>query len=457
MSLQSILSIARSALLAQQRAMEVTSHNVANAQTEGYSRQRLQLVPATPLWSPNGMVGRGVEDLGVSRIRDPFLDSTFRRESALLGGSNTLSSYLSQIESALNEPSSTGIAGLLDGLFASFADLANDPASSANRNLVRLAAGRFVQQTRQLDGQMAAAGQDAIDRLRSQVDQVNSLAQRIAGLNGQIVALGGPDHQAPDLEDQRDLLVDQLSGLVDVKVVQHDNGSIGVLAGDSLLVDGSQVSAMAASLAGGGWTVGSAGGGASRFAAGSVQALLDLLNTTLPAIRGQLDTFVRGVVTEVNAIHRAGTTPGGQTGTDFFDPAGLTAATIALAAPVAASGDAIAASATAGPGGAPGNGAIALSIAGLATTGVATLGGKTLREFYTEFSSGIGVQSQDAQQSVDAQQALADNADAQRSSVSGVSVDEEMVALITQQQAYGAAARLLKVADDMMQQLLNSL
>jgi flagellar hook-associated protein 1 FlgK len=286
------------------------------------------------------------------------------------------------------------------------------------------------------------------------VDQINGLAQRIADLNGQIVALGGPEHQAPDLEDQRDLLVDQLSGLVDVKVVPHDDGSIGVLTGDSLLVDGSQVNAMAVTLGSGGWGVGSANGGENHFAAGSVQALLDLVNTTLPAIRGQLDTFVRSVVTEVNALHRTGTTPDGQTGTDFFDPAGLTAATIALAAPVAASGDAIAAAAS---GGAPGNGTIALGVAGLATSGVATLGGKTLREFYAEFASGVGVQSQAAQQDVDAQQTLVDNADAQRSSVSGVSVDEEMVALITQQQAYGAAARLLKVADDMMQQLLNTL
>jgi flagellar hook-associated protein 1 FlgK len=458
MSLQSILSIARSALLAQQRAMEVASHNVANAQTEGYSRQRLQLAAAMPLWSPIGMVGRGVEDLGVSRVRDAFLDAAFRRDSALLGGSSTLSSYLGQVEAALYEPSADGVAGVLDGLFKSFADLANDPSSSANRNLVRLAAGRFVQQVRALDGQIAGAAQDAVDRLRSQVDQVNSLAERIASLNAQIIALGGPQQQAPDLQDQRDLLVDQLSSLVEVKVIQRDNGSIGVVAGDTLLLDGGQVNALSLSPRMGGWVVGPASGGTSDLGSGSVKALLDLVNTTLPAIRAQLDTFVRSVVTEVNAVHRTGTTPGGATGTDFFDPAGLTGATIALAGPVAVSGEAIAAAATPPAGsGAPGDGTVALLIAGLATTGIAGLGGKTLREFYTEFASGVGVQVQDARQNLNVHQVLVDNADAQRSSVSGVSVDEEMVALIAQQQAYGAAARLLKIADEMMQQLLNSL
>src|SRR5438093_10658044 len=129
MSLLSFLSIARSAMMAQQRAMDVTAHNVANAQTPGYSRQRLNLRPADPLLTANGMIGRGVTDGGIVRIRDGFLDTAWRHQSGLLGGATTLLSYLSQVESAMNEPSDTGLTATLDQMFQAFGDLANDPSN----------------------------------------------------------------------------------------------------------------------------------------------------------------------------------------------------------------------------------------------------------------------------------------------------------------------------------------
>jgi flagellar hook-associated protein 1 FlgK len=205
------------------------------------------------------------------------------------------------------------------------------------------------------------------------------------------------------------------------------------------------------SLPGGGYGVGpAAGAGLIDPQTGSLKALSDLTATKLPAIQSQLDQFAQTLVTEVNAIHRLGYTLTGATGTDFFDPAGVTAATIALAPGVAASGDAIAAGASA----APGDGTIALQLAGLGGVSIAALGGKTLRDFYTILAGSVGSDVQNAAQDAATQQALAEQADAQRSSVNGVSIDEEMVALITQQQAYGAAARLIKVADEMIQDLL---
>lgn len=291
-----------------------------------------------------------------------------------------------------------------------------------------------------------------MERMRAQVDQVNSLATRIGELNQQILSAGGAGHTAPDLEDQRDLLVDQLSGMVAVRVVQHDDGTIAVLAGDSVLVDGALVRTLGMKLlAGGGYGIGpAAGAGIIDPQAGSLKALSDLTSTKLPGIQAQLDSFAQALVNEVNGIHRAGYTLTGATGTDFFDPAGVTAATIALAPGVAASGDAIAAGATA----APGDGDIALQLAGLGGRTIAALGGKTLRDYYTTLAGAVGSDVQGAAQDAATEQALAEQADAQRSSVNGVSIDEEMVALIAQQQAYGAAARLINVADQMMQDLM---
>jgi flagellar hook-associated protein 1 FlgK len=159
---------------------------------------------------------------------------------------------------------------------------------------------------------------------------------------------------------------------------------------------------------------------------------------------------VRSIVTEVNAIHRGGRTLTGGTGVDFFDPAGVTLDSVALSQAVTLSTDNIAA----GRSGAAGDNSNALAIAALRTTGVASLGGQTLGGGYQQLVSELGVSLQDATSRHEAQSVIASNADAQRQSVSGVSVDEELTTLIGQQNAYSAAARLVTVADDMIKDVI---
>jgi len=451
MSLASLLSIARSAMFAQQRAMTVTAHNVANAQTPGYSRQRIELSAATPEFTPFGPMGRGVTELGIQRVRNTFFDSRYRSESGLLGNSATMGDFLGQVEAAINEPSADGLAASLDGLFGSFANLANNPASSTSRSLVQEAGRRFVQQLRQLDATVHQVADGALAQMREQVGQVNDLARRIADLNQQILSGGGPNGSSPDLLDRRDVLVDQLSSLVGVRVLDRNDGTIGLAAGDTILVDGASSQTLAVqALGGGGFGLTTAGGGTIDPKSGSLRALCELTTTTLPGIQAQLDTLARTLVTTMNAIHRSGFTLSGATNTDFFDPAGVTAGNIALAPAIVASGDAIAAAGI----GAPGDGTIAQQLAALATTGVAGLGGRSFRDFYIDLSGVIGSSVSGASQDASAHLAMVDHADTLRASVSGVSVDEEMVALISQQQAYTAAARIVSVANEMMQSVL---
>jgi flagellar hook-associated protein 1 FlgK len=451
MSLTSLLSIARSALLTHQRAMDVTGHNVANALTPGYTRQRLDLVPAAPAQTPLGLMGRGVTDSGVYRARDQFLDAGVWRESGLFGKSDTLRAFLGQIEAVISEPSDFGVAAALDGLLNAFSDLANDPSSSVHRGSVVQNATRFVQRVRSLDSGIAQAGADAVGLMRTTVDEVNRLASQIGDLNRQLLAAGGAERVAPDLADQRDLAVDRLSELIDVRVVERSDGTVGVVAGDTLLVDGTNVRRLEVrTLAGGGTGIGLQGGGDVDPRAGRLEGLTQLVNNEIPGLRTQLDSFVAAVVTEVNAIHQTGFTASGVTGTDFFDPAGLTSQTLDLTAAIQSSSDAIAAGATA----AAGDGDVALQIAALRSSPIGALGGRSLGEFYAETVSTFGVAVQDAVQTSSAHQTLLDRAQAQRSSANGVSVDEEMVWLIAQQQAFAAAARLVAAADEMAEDLL---
>jgi len=453
MSLSSILSIARSALLTHQRAMAVTAHNVANAQTPGYTKQTLSLVAETPLFTPDGQIGRGVTDNGVTRARNQFFDSAYRRESGLLGNSSTMRDLLGEVEAAINEPSDTGISSALDGLFQSFGDLANDPASRTNRDMVRSSAERFAQRLHTLDTQITQVTTETADRLRSDVGSANQLASQIAALNVEILSTRGGEQSAPDVEDQRDLLVDQLSSLMDVRVLPQSDGTISVVAGDTMLVEaGTAHTVELKPIPAGGFGVGIQGNNALiQLQGGSIKALSDLTSNELPSLRGRLDTFTQTIVEEVNRIHRAGYTPAGATGVDFFDPAGVTARTIRLSDAVAASGDAIAASGT----GASGDNAVALQLAQLAHSGVATIGGKTLRDFYTDIASSVGVGVSDATNDAWVHQSLVDHADSMRSSTSGVSIDEEMVNLIAQQEAYSAASRMVQTANEMVQTILN--
>lgn len=452
MSISSILNIARSALAMQQRSVDVTSHNIANASTEGYRRQRLDLSASDPLRTPQGTLGRGVTSDGIQRARDKFLDISFRQESGLLGRFDTTHQLLSGVESIFDESSGTGLGAGLDALLSAFGDLANDPSSASARSLVVQSAQSLTQQFHAAADRLATVNVDVLQRMTNAVSDVNNYGAQIAELNRQVIA-SAKGVSAPDLEDKRDLLIDKLSQLVDIQVVDHPNHGVSVVAGGALLVDGAQHGELEVrSLAGGGYGLGSvASHGPINLASGAIKGLSDLSTSTIPGIQKQLDQFAAAVVKEVNAVHRDGTTAGGATGVNFFDPEGLTASSISVAAPIRQS---IAAMAT-GTTGSPGDGSIALRLAQLRTTPAASAGGQTLGEFYGGVVTSVGVLTRAAEQGSASEDALVANVQAQRSSVTDVSIDEEMVSLIKGQQAFAAASKIVNAADAMMQSILD--
>ncbi|HWA16565.1 MAG TPA: flagellar basal body rod C-terminal domain-containing protein, partial [Gemmatimonadales bacterium] len=229
--------------------------------------------------------------------------------------------------------------------------------------------------------------------------------------------------------------------------------TIGVIAGDALLVDGAQVSNLEVrDLPDGQIQVGAENVPTSvNLSTGSLSGLVELSTRIIPGMRGQLNELVAGIVREINAIHSAGRTTTGATGIDFFAADGVTANTFRLSDDIKASVNNIAA----GTSGAPGDNATALAIAGLRTSGVASFGGASIGAAFQKLVSSFAVTVQDANSKAEAQDTLVANAEATRQSVAGVSIDEELTALISQQSAYSAAARLVIVADEMIQDVLN--
>jgi flagellar hook-associated protein 1 FlgK len=452
MSLTEMMNIARSALLTQQAAMAVTGHNIANANTPGYSRQTARLAAATPLNTPIGTIGRGVTLVAIDSARNEFLNGQIRTQSGTLGYSNSLRDSLSQVENVYGEPSDSGLGSGIDGFLSAWNDVANDPSAQTPRNLLRQSAQALVDQFHSINNQLGVIAQNVHQQIAGAVDQVNAIATQIAQLNSQIQSSKGTGAASGDLSDQRDQLIDQLSQLVDTRVVQHDDGTVGVIAGSTLLVDASQLQKLqTVDLGGGQFGVGIVGqAGTIDPGAGSIKGLVQASGVEIPAAQARLDTLAATIVSSVNTLHQAGTTTGGATNVAFFNPAGTTAATIGLSAQVQASLNNIVAGTTA----ATGDGAVAQQISQLSGTAVAALGGQTLRGYYNDSVSDIAGKVSAASVAATSQSTLVSSLDSQRSSETGVSVDEELTRMIEQQQAFSAAAKMVNVADEMMQTIL---
>lgn len=455
-SLSGILSISRTALLAHQRSVATASHNIANANTPGYSRQRVDLASNIPQVWPQWVIGRGVHVESVERARDGLLDVAVRNNTTLAAGFGQRSTSLERIEGALAEPTDAGLAASLDAFWASWSDLSNNPGSAAARIQVAEKGQALASAFHRVDAGIDEARQLAQARLQTDLAAVNDLAGRIAQLNLQIIDTEAGAATANDLRDQRDLLTDELAQYVPVQVVERQAGDTGVYVEGLALVDGSRARALSLSVSGTTFQITTPGGGVLSATTGKLGAATQLLNGDLATFRADLDSLAAGLVSAVHTVHQTGTNPNGNTGVDFFDPAGVTARDIGLSAAVLADNQEIAAGTPDGAGAyQAGQNDVALALGALRDVPQAALGGRTFNDRYGEFVADIGLAVATAQTGVDAHDALRHQAEGRRAEISGVSVDEELVDLMRFQQAYTAAARLVNTADEMIQTVLN--
>ena len=474
MSLSSILNTARSGLLTAQRAVEVTSNNVANAQTEGYSRQRVDTAAELPTRFVQGEFSAGVRITGTSRARDQFLDASFRRASADASGGRVRSEALARMETIIGEPSDTGLSAALDAFYGAWSDFAARPSASGVQGAVQESGAKVAQQLNRSAQRLDELQVETRQRLESAVDEVNEIATAIADLNQEIVAAESGGQSANTLRDQRDLKLDRLVQLTGAEVLESADGSVGVLLNGLSLVDGSQVRPLTTSTVSGITEVTRASLPTRPVQiGGELGALRQLSVVDIPALTAELDTLTRGIVDGVNAIHRTGVTwsgtpPVATPAGDFFasDPMATaetdplrTARGIRLDSAIAASSSAIAASAATATG--PGDGSVALSISGLrtATIGFTNPDGspritESAGTFLQRIATGIAFTTRSVTDRAEVDDAIATQSDTRRQSVSGVSVDEELVRLIKFQQTYAAAAKLISTADRMSQTLL---
>jgi flagellar hook-associated protein 1 FlgK len=415
-------------LLAEQRALDVTSHNIANASTPGYSRQQAQMQATNALVvPPAGLLGTGVDVVAYTRIRDTFLDLQFRAQNMQVGYGTARADSLGQAELQLSEPGDNGIAARLNSFSSKWADLANAPESGAARGALIEDAKTLVSSINALDDGLATvatqAGQE-LSQLTASGGELDGMVRELAGLNGAISDSQRVGAQPNDLLDRRDLLLDKLSNIAQVSVADNGAGSIRVTVGGAAapLVDGTTVT----------WPP-----PAMPTPGGKIGALTEASSPTgtIASFRSDLATFAQALKTQVNAIYNP------VAGMDFFtydasisrlsiDP-GVTAAT--LRAGTGATGD------------------------NSAAVAIAALRGKTggADGLYSQLVTRIGSEVADAKRTTINATALSGSIEDRRQSTAGVSLDEEMTNLIRFQRGYQAAARAMTTTDTILDTLIN--
>ncbi len=440
------LEIALSSLYAQKRALDVTGQNLANVNTDGYSRQRVSMTsnsgPITPaLYAKWVGTGMGVQAGDVERLRDQFLELRGYQEHASDSQLTQVNTTLSQIEQAVGEPSDTGIASQLADFWAGWDDVANRPDDLAARSQLVQRGTTLASGFQQLDANLASQRTTTIEQLNASIADVNATAARIADLNQTIQAAVGSGLTPNDLQDQRDALISHLADVVGVTVRPGANGTSDVFVNGSLLVQGNRSEALKVvtdpnppnnvTIE---WTKDGSPATASGTAGGMVQSINDII----PRYRAAIAAVANQVMTVTNAGQTSGYDLYGNPGQAFFvtTPAGI-------AVNPALTSDAKLVAASASPGTLDG------SVAqGLAKT-------TSPDDSYRSLVVQLGVEAQSASRRVDIQDAITKQVDASRDSESGVSIDEEMTNMVMYQHAYDAAAKFMSTIDSMLDTLIN--
>ncbi len=426
-----ILGIARRALQAHQSAMNVASNNIANVNTEGYSRRRIELSAGRSIATPQGVLGSGVNIQGIERIRSSFIDQQLLNERPNFYQYEFKSTALNFIEDIFGEPSDFGLTRNMEDFFDSFHDLANDPESATARILVREKAVNLKNGFKRINRQLTDYRQQLNTELGQKVKEVNRLTTQIANLNEKIVNEEVGGDSANDLRDKRSLLLDKLSKLVDVKTIENASGGINVIVGGRHLVVDTQAQELALSVesatAIGPKVVFKNGGQVAGITNGSIKGILDIRDTQVADYLDQLDKLAVNIAQKINTIHSTGYNLDGITGTDLFDANVTGAADFELNPAIIADANLIAASDALNE---PGNNNIALSLANLQGSLVMNDGDFTFSDFYNSLISSIGSQAQGSNFFRDSVAITVEKLEYNQESVSGVSLDEEMVNLI---------------------------
>jgi len=455
MGLNGLLGLARDALAANSFALDVTGQNVANVNTPGYVKRTAVLETRV---TGNVSYG-GVDAKGVQRSVDQFIDARVYDATGNASGAQTRDGQLAGVEALFNDTNGTGLGGTISALFGSFSALSANPTDDAARANVLARADDFASRLRDTYSTIQTQRQDQLTQASGITASANDLASQIAKLNDQIKAAENGGGDASDLRDKQGSLVGQLSKLVDVHTFTDGHGQLVVRAAGATLVEGNTAGSLSVSTDPTGamrLTMNRPQGSpidvTDHLTGGQLAGLKEVRDTDATAILARLDKIAGDVGDAINAQHVAGFATDGSTGRVLFSGTG-SAATIALDSQMVGHPERLAASSNAAD--VPGGSGNAVALASLSTKPLVG-GTQTAAEAYGSLVGDIGQRKAQAAQDSEMRSSMQSQAEAMRSSSEGVSVDEEMINLTKYQRAYEAASKLVTTADQLLQELMNT-
>ncbi len=476
------IELGKRALQAQQRSLEVTGHNIANANNYKYSRQRAIQSATTPFAAPNlynstgsGQIGTGVYIEKIQRVRDQFVDKKIRYENHALGEWSVKKENLQYIEGIFNELDSGGMTANLDQFFDSFQELNNNPESMAVRESVVQKTISLTKQFNHFNNGLEEHRKNLGQEIVGRVDQFNYLTEKVANLNNQIKSVeSDPDKSANDLMDERDAVLDELSKLADINYKVDSTNQVNISLNGINVVQGkrnnelsfNKVSETRTSTDGQTYNFDiyefEVNGNEVDINSGEMKGFIDNREDIIDYKINRLDYLARELRDQVNTLHNQGFGLKDDVKRDFFT--GNDASDLAVnqdiiddSGHIAAAGDGVAFEDKNGDNirDNAGDGSNALAIANLRENG--NIDGTGFNDFWQRQSSDLGVKIQSADQMKNNQEVLLGNLVQKREAVSGVSLDEEMAEMIKFQHGYNGAAKVISKLDEMVNTLINGI
>ena len=467
MGLFGALDLGARSLQTQQQGLEVAGHNLANVNNFAYARQRLEIQTTTPLPTRVGMQGTGAEAAAIVQLRDTLLDQQIQSETSLTSFLEAQQTALQYAEANVGEQldgttsttdassavgSSGGLASSLSGLFNAFQQLSTTPTSLSERQTVISQGQQLAAQFNRLDQSLDALNTQLNQSVQTDVSSANQLLSDIAALNQRIVG-SEANGAANDLRDLRQQKIEELSKLTNIQVVNDANGGVNVSTGGQLLVaNGAVQDTLQTYDAGGGQLrVRTATGGMPLTpSGGSIAGTIEARDGALASLRNGINDLAGQLISRVNAVYSTGYGLNGETGANFFT--GTNAGDIAVNTALVNNPAAFQAS---GAAGAPGNNQVVLALAQMANATQAALGNRTFTQSYDATVTGLGTALASVNNQLDDQEVVQTMLKNQRTSVSGVSVDEEMTDLVKFQRAFQASAHLVSIVDQLLGLVVN--
>jgi flagellar hook-associated protein 1 FlgK len=556
-----VLNVGSKALLAQQKGIYVTGNNIANVNTPGYTRQRLNLSSDVPVNTAVGPVGTGVTATDVERVYQRFLGVQINNETQTRGNWEAQQGMLGRVEMIFDESGGYGLNRVMSDFWTGWQDLSNNPSGPVERSVLT-AKSQIMAETFAKNHQDLAAIQRDIDTvITGATADINALSEKVAHINQKIIQMEAGGATAADFRDQREVLLNELSDLIDIESFENSVGGVTVSVGSGQpLVEGTDAYRLS--------TQSNASGHqnitwidadsnildiTADISGGRVKGWLDVRDLDIRNYLNRLDTLAQSLMTEVNTLHAAGYGLDGSTGNDFFTGAatasGVLDSVLTITAEEGGAGNlaiTLVAGGTAGaetvttdsvtgdiqiaiedgvstrtqiaaalqghsaiatavatapggpwtlgagsdaamlnggasalnmqvnsgivqddrliaaaesfntvPGDKPGDNANSIAIANLMGARTLNSNTATFDAYYESLIGDVGYEVQQADTYYEHQSEMVHQLENYRESISGVSIDEEMVNLVRYQNAYQAAAKLITTADEMMQTVLN--